>query len=152
MPSADAPRRDKLGVALSGGGFRASLFHLGVLRRMAELDVLRDVETLSTVSGGSIIGALYVMLLKGRIDAKGDLTREDYLAIVEDAQKIFTQGIWRNLRLVLFMNPLGTLRVLLTEHSWGRRMSRLYERYLYREPVRLLDLDPTYRRKRKWWR
>ena len=48
----------KLGLALSGGGFRASLFHIGVLARMAELDLLRHVGVLSTVSGGSIIGAL----------------------------------------------------------------------------------------------
>ena len=30
-----------LGLALSGGGFRASLFHIGVLARLAELDLLR---------------------------------------------------------------------------------------------------------------
>ena len=48
-------RRAKLGLALAGGGFRASLFHLGVLRRMAELDLLRYVQVLSTVSGGSIV-------------------------------------------------------------------------------------------------
>ena len=43
--------RAKLGLALAGGGFRASLFHLGVLRRMAELDLLRHVQVLSAVSG-----------------------------------------------------------------------------------------------------
>ena len=48
-----------LGLALSGGGFRASFFHIGVLARLAELDLLRRVEALSTVSGGSIVGALY---------------------------------------------------------------------------------------------
>src|SRR5215472_14107545 len=37
----------KLGLALSGGGFRASLFHVGVLARLAELDLLRHVEVLS---------------------------------------------------------------------------------------------------------
>ena len=31
-------RGGKVGLALSGGGFRASLFHLGVLARLAELD------------------------------------------------------------------------------------------------------------------
>jgi hypothetical protein len=50
--------RGKVGLALSGGGFRATLFHLGVLARLAECNVLRSVETLSTVSGGSIGGAL----------------------------------------------------------------------------------------------
>src|SRR6267142_2390044 len=47
----------KMGLALSGGGFRASLFHIGVLAKLAELDLLRHVECLSCVSGGSIIGA-----------------------------------------------------------------------------------------------
>ncbi len=53
----DAPvtPRKKLGLALSGGGFRASLFHIGVLARLAELDQLKDIEVISTVSGGSIL-------------------------------------------------------------------------------------------------
>ena len=38
----------KLGLALSGGGFRAALFHIGVLARMAELDLLKNVAVLST--------------------------------------------------------------------------------------------------------
>ena len=71
--------RDKLGLALAGGGFRASLFHIGVLRRMAELDMLRYVEVLSTVSGGSIVGALYILLLKREIDNKSRLDQADYL-------------------------------------------------------------------------
>ena len=145
-------RPEKLGLALSGGGFRASLFHLGVLRRMAELDILRDVEVLSTVSGGSIVGALYVLFLKKQIDTRGNLTRTHYLDIVDQVQTTMIKGIQLNLRLRLFMNPLGLLRVLLTEHTLGRRMSRLYERYLYGEPVRLLDLDPTCARRTKWWR
>ncbi|HEV7921025.1 MAG TPA: tetratricopeptide repeat-containing protein, partial [Thermoanaerobaculia bacterium] len=58
----------KVGVALSGGGFRASLFHIGVLARLAELDVLRHVEVLSCVSGGSIIGAFYYLALKNRLE------------------------------------------------------------------------------------
>ena len=41
----------KVGLALSGGGFRASLFHIGVLAKLAELDVLRHVEVLSCVKG-----------------------------------------------------------------------------------------------------
>jgi NTE family protein len=49
-----------IGLALSGGGFRAAAFHLGVLRRLRELGVLGQIRILSTVSGGSIIGALWV--------------------------------------------------------------------------------------------
>ena len=54
----------KVGLALSGGGFRASFYHLGVLARLAELDVLRHLDVLSCVSGGSIVGACYWLMLR----------------------------------------------------------------------------------------
>jgi predicted patatin/cPLA2 family phospholipase len=60
--AADAARSaivGRVGLALSGGGFRASFYHLGVLARLAELDTLRHIEVLSCVSGGSIVGACY---------------------------------------------------------------------------------------------
>lgn len=43
------------GLALSGGGYRASLFHLGVTRRLHELGALQKITRLSSVSGGSIL-------------------------------------------------------------------------------------------------
>src|ERR1044071_680506 len=52
----DAPaRRPEPGMALclSGGGYRAMLFHTGVLWRLYEAGVLRDVKRISSVSGGS---------------------------------------------------------------------------------------------------
>lgn len=48
-----------IGLALSGGGSRAVAFHLGCLRALDELGILPKVRVLSTVSGGSVIGALY---------------------------------------------------------------------------------------------
>lgn len=52
------PTSQKLALCLSGGGFRAALFHLGLLRRLHELDGLRQVDTISAVSGGSILAGL----------------------------------------------------------------------------------------------
>jgi NTE family protein len=49
----------KIGLALSGGGARAMAFHLGCLRALKKLGLLDRVSVLSTVSGGSVIGALY---------------------------------------------------------------------------------------------
>jgi NTE family protein len=49
-----------IGLALSGGGSRAIAFHLGCLRALHDLGILPQVKVLSTVSGGSVIGALYV--------------------------------------------------------------------------------------------
>src|SRR5450759_332486 len=43
-----------IGLALSGGGFRAMLFHAGALLRLNELGVLSRVARISSVSGGSI--------------------------------------------------------------------------------------------------
>ena len=53
-----APVRD-VGLALSGGGFRALAFHLGCLRALADRGVLERVFVLSGVSGGSLAAALY---------------------------------------------------------------------------------------------
>jgi NTE family protein len=127
--------RPKLGLALAGGGFRASLFHLGVLRRLAELDLLRYVEVLSTVSGGSIIGALYVLHLKNALTEKVLLTQSEYVEILDKVEQTLVSGVQMNLRTRLFMNPLGLLRVILTSDTLGRRMARIYERYLYKEIV-----------------
>src|ERR1017187_9842987 len=47
--------RDGIGLCLSGGGYRAALFHLGALRRLNECGILAKLRTISSVSGGSII-------------------------------------------------------------------------------------------------
>lgn len=46
-----------VGLALSGGGFRATLFHLGSLLRLNELGLLSRINRFSSVSGGSIASA-----------------------------------------------------------------------------------------------
>jgi hypothetical protein len=46
-----------IGLAFSGGGIRSATFNLGVLQRLQELDLLRSVDYLSTVSGGGYIGS-----------------------------------------------------------------------------------------------
>jgi predicted acylesterase/phospholipase RssA len=47
----------RLGLALSGGGLRATVFHLGVVRFLRDAGLLRDVTHIASVSGGSILGA-----------------------------------------------------------------------------------------------
>ncbi len=49
--------RNLVGVSFSGGGIRSATFNLGVLQGLQELDLLRQVDYLSTVSGGGFIGA-----------------------------------------------------------------------------------------------
>ena len=45
-------------LCLSGGGFSATLFHLGVLIRLNELGVLARLSTITSVSGGSILNGV----------------------------------------------------------------------------------------------
>jgi NTE family protein len=49
--------RPALGLCLSGGGFRAALYALGVLRYLAEADRLAEVSVISGVSGGAVATA-----------------------------------------------------------------------------------------------
>lgn len=50
----------KLGLALSGGGFRAAAFHLGTFTALKEIGILDKIDLLSCVSGGSIAGGFLV--------------------------------------------------------------------------------------------
>ncbi len=52
--------RSQSALCLSGGGFRAAIFHLGALLRLHELGVLRGLDMISSVSGGSIASAWLV--------------------------------------------------------------------------------------------
>lgn len=52
------PEKVEIALALSGGGFRATLFHLGTLQRLNELGLLARLSRISCVSGGSIIGGV----------------------------------------------------------------------------------------------
>jgi NTE family protein len=62
-----------IAVALSGGGFRAMLFHAGALLRLNELGILSRVARISSVSGGSISSGFLACVWKqlGTPDAGG---------------------------------------------------------------------------------
>src|SRR5262249_54793417 len=98
--SLQAATLGKVGLALSGGGFRAALFHVGVLAHLAELDALRGVEVILCVSGGSIVGGHYYLEVRKLLQEKNDddITREDYIAIVQRIERDLLAGVQRNIR------------------------------------------------------
>jgi predicted acylesterase/phospholipase RssA len=55
------PCTNKLGLAFSGGGFRASLYHLGLVRFLRDAGILPQVTHITSVSGGSIVAAHLVL-------------------------------------------------------------------------------------------
>lgn len=112
----------KIGVSLSGGGFRATVFHLGVLARLAEEGHLEDVAELSTVSGGSLCVGLVYACNNFRWPSSAELldnvlprTRE--LLTTQDLQSALIGGIVR-LPLRLFFTRADDLSRLLQER-WG---------------------------------
>jgi hypothetical protein len=123
----------KMGLALSGGGFRASFYHLGVLARLADEDQLRRVEVLSCVSGGSIVGAHYYLEIRALLQRKADheITKQDYIDVVERIARDFLAGVQRNLRTRVLASPHVSLTILVGDQSRTKYLGELFETELY---------------------
>jgi len=147
----------KVGLALSGGGFRASFYHLGVLARLAELDMLRHVDVLSCVSGGSIIGACYWLMLRKQLLKKAPLSQDDYISLVQELIGHFSSAVAQKLRGT--PSKLGVGWRILTGGKGAldtNKIAEALEQYFYgplwpdgepmlmhRLPFKPLDHDPT---------
>src|SRR6202042_1392599 len=68
-----------IGLCLSGGGFRAALYGLGVLRYLAEADVLAHTDVACGVSGGAVAAAT---LTAGVAADPGALAPERFLSSI----------------------------------------------------------------------
>lgn len=107
----------RVGLALSGGGFRAAAFHLGVLKRLEELGLLHRVEALSTVSGGSITGALYALRCAEQDGAPGSFPVD---ALIAELRPFLTDNLRAR---ALLGTPSRALRALASVVSM--RVSRI---------------------------
>jgi predicted acylesterase/phospholipase RssA len=129
----------KVGLALSGGGFRASLFHIGVLAKLAELDLLRHVEVLSCVSGGSIVGAHYYLKMRRLLESKEEknIQREDFVTLVSELAEEFVSGIKEDIRTRVVGSFTANLKMAFSsEYSRTERVGELYEKYLFQKADR----------------
>ena len=110
-----------IALALSGGGIRAMVFHLGVMKHLAERGLLEDVAKVSTVSGGSLLVGLLLQQ-----NQMGWPTSEQFLA-----------HSLPTLRASLCTRSLqwGAARQLLNPMNWRFLLSRanLLARALQRE-------------------
>lgn len=133
--SLDEAREGKLGLAFSGGGIRAALFHIGVLAQLAERDVLRHVCVISTVSGGSIIGAFYYLKLKQLLEgARSDQLKPDaqgFRELVREVELEFLHAQQHNLRLITFADGRENARMLNDKISPTMRLANLFNEYFY---------------------
>src|SRR3569832_1653175 len=121
----------KIGLALSGGGFRGTLYHLGVIRFLRDAGILRDITHITSVSGGSILAA-HLVLNWDRYNSSAndfDAAASEFLSFVRlDVRN----RIMRRFPLTL---PLRWPRRLLRRSN--RKLTRTglleyhYEQYLY---------------------
>lgn len=149
----DTLKSPRIGLALSGGGFRASIFHLGVIRRLEELGIMKYVHTISAVSGGSIIAAYYVIEMEKRLRQRReeladnpDRLDEVRLQIFEEIADCFFQALNHNLRsraMVFgpFYHPILFLKSLWPSCSRSDIMQKEYDKWFYRDDT--LDHLPS---------
>ena len=96
---------ENIAVAFSGGGYRASSFGLGVLSYLKQVEfkdntLLEQVKGLSTVSGGTLMGATYACAM-----AKGDRFEKfysDFYKVLDEdkllglaLQKLDSDELWK---------------------------------------------------------
>ena len=134
----------KIGLALSGGGFRASIFHLGVIRRLEELRIMKDVAVISAVSGGSIIAAYYVIEMEDRLRARRREIQQTpqsidsiRLEIFEEIAADFLTALDHNLRTRAmifspFYHTFKWVRTLWPGYSRSDLMQTEYDRWFYK--------------------
>jgi predicted acylesterase/phospholipase RssA len=128
-----ATAEPKLGLALSGGGHRAAFFHVGVLAGLAELGLLRPVQVISTVSGGSIVGALYYLHVKNLLESKPDaeIDDEDYVEVVRAVEREYREAAASNVRGSGLASLRANLEMARPSYSRTDRVGALYERRFY---------------------
>ena len=117
----DRGRDPALGVALSGGGFRAMLYHVGALRRLNELGLLAVASRFSSVSGGSITAAL-LGLTWDRLRFDGTGVSDNLVDVVETP---LFELAGRLIDIWSVLGGLGSLR------SPAQALSGHYARHLF---------------------
>lgn len=114
----------QVGVALSGGGFRAALFSLGALCRLNELGYLKRISRISSVSGGSITaGYLGFRWKELQFDSTGIATNFNEV-IVHPIRRFCAQTI---------DIKAGVKGLLSFRRSIGDKLAATYDKKLFRK-------------------
>lgn len=117
------PVSSKLALTLSGGGFRATIFHLGVVRFLRDAQLLDRVTRIGAVSGGSVLAAHLVLNWERYLDDFDDTEMELIEFIRSDVRGRITR------RWLFHALSLSRLAVkCLAERAWAVHRSELLVR------------------------
>jgi predicted acylesterase/phospholipase RssA len=120
-----------IGLALSGGGFRATLYHLGVIRYLRDCGGLEHVTDIAAVSGGSILAA-HLVLNWDRYTGDDTAFAEAAGEVIRFVQFDLRNHIVRRLPLTFPVRIAG--RVIgsdMAELSPNAILERYYREFLY---------------------
>src|SRR5271155_5937345 len=82
-----APLKNAVGLCLSGGGYRAMVFHLGTLLRLNEAGFLGKLDRISSVSGGSITAGVLGLHWKD-LEVIPDAPANKFAIVVDEIRKL----------------------------------------------------------------
>jgi|SRR6202521_284104 len=119
-----APPKHGIALCLSGGGYRAMLFHVGVLWRLNELGYLPKLDRVSSVSGGSITAGVLAVGWQGlRFDAHGVATNfnEQFVAPVLAMARTNVDVIAALIGFVPGLSASCRVEAEYRKHLFGRR-------------------------------
>ena len=112
-----------IGLALSGGGYRAGLYHLGSLWRLNELGWLPKIDEYTSVSGGSIVAA-YLAMRWDELDFDGVGTASNFQdIIIEPLRVMFATGIDIKAGFIGVFNPFT---------SAAEQLIKTYDKLLFK--------------------
>lgn len=120
----------RLGLSLSGGGFRATLFHLGVVRFLRDAGLLPHVETLCSVSGGSVLAAHMVQHWDEYIDADDEVFEKAARQLIHFTQRDIRGQIVRRAPWCVASSFLPFGRTSLTDILQNRYAELYQDAYL----------------------
>lgn len=110
-----------IGLALSGGGFRATLFGLGSLWRLNEAGLLGRLDRISSVSGGSILAGLLAHRWR-RLDFVDGVARNFKVEVVDPLRSLCDKTIDVSAGIKGVVNPFK---------SAGEYLADCYDRQLF---------------------
>lgn len=121
----DSPDYDPegIGLALSGGGYKAAAYHLGALIRLNELGWLRKVSRISSVSGGSIAA--------GFLGSVWNALEFDRDGVAENFDAVFAAPLRDFLTEVNLDVTQGLLGLLLPFRSAADGVAKGYDTHLF---------------------
>jgi len=152
------PVEDHIAVCLSGGGYRAMLFHTGVLWRLIELELLSPInhtvkppggrpktigtfKRISSVSGGSIISAMLGLKWTALRFNSGQLIESYVEEVVDPIRKLAGKTLASD-------SAEGIVRVLgdiIFPGSVNEHVAAAYDKYLFRKAkLNQLPADPRW--------